>query len=228
MIGNNFKHLALLSLLVCMISPFALSSCKSEDSNKLPENDNVEHEILEIFKVEVNGSEKKPTTLSYKDIKYHRDGLVFRQDFFNVDNTLKGIELVTRENDKGISNYFAPDSTLLAIYHLVYDGDKVNKKSGYDGKSNALLRTEVYRYHPTSGAMSTKQIYDETGLLVRRFEMDQDNHGNETGVSVYSAEGIILAKETFEIVKVDAQNRWLEKWGSSDGIVKTFQRRSFK
>lgn len=224
---STHKWLLILLMVIGITLQFTLTSCKS-DKTAATTSQAVSLEILEIFKVEMDEESRKPTTLSYKDVKHSRDGKIFRQDFYDVDNTLKGVELLTREGAKGISNYYAPDSTLLSIYHLEYEGDKMTKKSGYDGQSNALLRTEVYTYNATTGHKTGKDLYDESGKLVRKIKMKQDAYGNDILVEVVSSSNQMIGQESFEITKKDNANRWLEKWGSTSGVTTTFHRRTFK
>ena len=128
-------------------------SCKS-DKKDVPRKTADSIEMLEatqfeIFNVEPTESQElKKTTLKSKDVKYHRGDLLVRQDFYQVNNTLKAFEVITKDGDKGISNYYSADSTLLAIYHLVYhpNSDLIMRREGYDGQTKELLRVETYEY----------------------------------------------------------------------------------
>lgn len=231
----NLKYLSLSTLilaglLICM-------SCKSdtktlEAKSKLPEAvaEVLEATLFEIFNVERDENEQlKKTTLKYKDVKYHRGELLVRQDFYEVDNTLKGFEVITKEKDGGVSNYYSADSTLLAIYHLAYvpGTDRIMRKEGYDGETKELLRIETYEYDEMSKEIKSKVIFDAAGAPVRKFVMGLDKFGNELTVAVMNPDGTAIANESYEIIASDKVGRWSERWGTVNGEVKTFQRRIF-
>jgi len=100
------------SALVVLLSLLALFACtNSKHISRLV--------VHEIYKVEGNDSAKKPTVLSYKDVKhYNEEGLLVQQNFYAVDNTLKAFEFIKKDGDNGVTNYYDADSNLLAIYEL--------------------------------------------------------------------------------------------------------------
>jgi len=185
---------------------------------------------LESFNVE-NAPEGEPkiTTLKYKDVKYFRGKRLVRQDFYEVDNTLKGFEVITKTGDIGVSNYYSPDSNLLAIYHLTYspNSELIVKKEGFDGQSKELLRVENFTYDLKTAAINSKTIHDASGQMVRGFVMTLDDKGNETEVKILNPDGNQVAKETYQIAKSDTEGKWLERWGKVNDVTKTFQRRTF-
>ena len=185
---------------------------------------------FEIFNVEKTDSgELKKTTLKYKDVKYHRDDLLVRQDFYQVNNTLKGYEVISKDGDKGISNYYSSDSTLLAIYNLEYQPSTnlIVRREGYDGQTKELLRIETYEYDATHKEMNTKLIFDANGVPMRKFKMTLDSQGNEKTVAVLNPDGSVIANESYEVIAKDGSGRWTERWGSLNGQVENFQRRIF-
>ncbi len=228
----NLTIAILVGLAICL-------SCKSDnkilDTNaKLPDNVSAQSQLeatkFEIFKVEPDAQTNlKPTTLKYKEVKYHRGDLLVRQDFYEVNNTLKGFEVITKEKDGGISNYYSVDSVLLAIYHLAYipGTDLVMRKEGFDGQTKDLLRIETYEYDNSTNGMKSKIIFDASGSPVRKYEMSLDDKGNEKTVAIMNPDGTAIANESYEVLASDNTGRWTERWGKVNGEVKTFQRRIF-
>lgn len=222
----------LVGLAICL-------SCKSDNKilntdPKLPLSTNQQVQLeatqFEIFNVERDADDKlKKTTLKYKEVKYHRGDLLVRQDFYEVNNTLKGFEIITKEKDGGISNYYSVDSILLAIYHLAYipGTDRIMRKEGFDGQTKELLRIETYEYDESSKEMNSKVIFDAAGTPMRKYEMNLDNNGNEKTVAIMNPDGSAIANESYELIASDDSGRWTERWGKVNGEVKTFQRRIF-
>ena len=206
-------------------------SCKSDKATPSSQTsqDILEATQFEIFNVVSKEGKRTKTTLKYKDVKYQRGNLLVRQDFYQVNNTLKAFEVITKEGDKGISNYYSKDSTLLAIYHLFYypDSDLIKRREGYDGQTKELLRVETYEYDKKHQEMNKKIILDASGALVRKFEMTFDSQGNEKNVLVLNPDDSVVAKESFEIIAKDKEGRWTERWGSLNGQIENFQRRIF-
>lgn len=217
--NNILKNL--LTLAFFGASLLSLIACKQDSSKTLTT------ETLEVFEVTGTDSSLKPSVLKYKDVKYYRGALLVAQDFYHVDNTMKGFEIIKKDGNKGISNYFSMDSTLLAIYHLEYSGDHIKKRTGYDGQTKEMLRYETYK-RDSKGNLMVKEIYDSSGRKVRSFKMALDQQGNEAEVLHLDAEDTTLQQEIFEIIKKDDKNRWLEKWGQVNGVTSSFHRRTFK
>ena len=228
----NKKYLSFGAIMLSSLIIFL--SCKSDKkdvSRKTADSiEMLEATQFEIFNVEPTESQElKKTTLKYKDVKYHRGDLLVRQDFYQVNNTLKAFEVITKDGDKGISNYYSTDSTLLAIYHLVYhpNSDLIMRREGYDGQTKELLRVETYEYDTKYKEIKSKVIYDATGSPVRKFNMSFDAQGNEKSVTVLNQDGSVVAGESFEVIARDNKGRWTERWGSLNGQVDNFQRRIF-
>ena len=99
-----------------LMSLLALYACKES-------KEAVTLVVHEIYAVEGDDESKKPTVLSYKDVKqYDFDGVMVQQNFYKVDNTLKAYEFIKKDGNKGVTNYYGADSSLLAIYELEYEG----------------------------------------------------------------------------------------------------------
>lgn len=208
-------------LLTCLLSLItALSACKdTRDTTTL--------EVHEIFHVEGNEETKKPTVLKYKDVKhYDENGFLLQQNFYEVDNSLKGYEFIHRDGEKGVTNYYSADSTLLAVYELEYANDKIVKRIAHDGQTNELLRVEIFK-HDVKGNITGKDILDDTGALSSAFTMTYDSNGNEVGYSRKDHEGKVLMQEDFKISKVNDSGKWTERWGYRNGTPSSFHRRSF-
>lgn len=197
-----------------------LQSCQQIESKNSAE-------MLEIFKVEYDGAEIKPTELRYKEIKYFRpDGKLKEHKIFSVDNKIKGFEVVNHTSDnKAISNYFSADTVLLAIYHYEYDGTQLKKKMGYDGQSKELLRIEHF-YYNAEGNRSKKEIADASDNLTQTIDSKYDGHSNELKYSSTAPDGQLLNEEQFVIKKMTDDNQWLEKIGYKNELPSSFHRRT--
>ena len=203
---------------ILLLITASLIACKQNQTT-------VEVESLEIFKVEGDNQTKKPTELSYKEVKfYDNDGYLSQQHFYSVDNKLKSYEVIKRDGNKAVSNYYDSDSTILAIYHIDLNGKNEVSRKGYDGFTKEHLRSERYTYD-ASGNRITKEILTTEDVVTRKFAFTYDAHGNQTGHSVMNTRGKVLNEEKYEIVKRDDENKWLEKWGYINGKPRSFHRR---
>ena len=207
-----------------------LLSCKTE--NPLSLSPPVSAEIMEIFNVSGSAADYKPTTLRYKDVTYMKENSIFRKDYYEVDNTLKGFEVITKEGDKGVSNYFAKDSTLLAIYHISYypGTERQWTKVAFEGSTREKLRSEEFQYHEDSDQVRLKTIYDASGKAVQETTISLDDNNNEILVSTIdlTKSARVIVEESFEILKQDENGQWLERLGKKDGVPFSYHRRSFK
>lgn len=202
----------------CLV--FAFCACK--DTQKI-----TRLEVLEIFQVEGDDSSKKPTLLKYKDVKqFDKDGLLIQQNFYEIDNSLKGYEFIKREGQKGVTNYYNSDSVLLAIYELEYVGNKISKRTGFDGATRELLRTEIYSYNK-NGRVESKSIFDQNGNISNSYKMEYDANGNEILFRMLDAKSEIRMEEKFVVSKTNKDKLWTERWGYINGTPNSFHRRSF-
>jgi len=184
-------------------------------------------EIHEIYSVQGDDQTKRPVNLLYKDVKYFDGkGHMVQRIFYNVDNTIKGVEHVQRDADKGVSNYYDQDSNLLAIYNLEYVEDNVIKRTAYDGNTKELLRIEGFAYSK-EGLKIGKSIYDSGGNIVSHYIMKHDDNHNEVAFIQLDGDNNVKAEELFTIQSTDDSNRWTERWGYRDGKPSTFHRRTF-
>ena len=211
----TFKHIILLIIIgLCTLS------C-SDDSKK-------RKEILEIFSIELSKDSVAVGNLTYKDIKYYdKDGYLYQQDFYNKFDELTGTEYIDRNKKEKHSEYFSTDSTLLSYYNLVYEYDLLKLKSAFDGKSDAFLRAEQYKYDHRGNRLE-KTILDENGQINRVYKFIYDKFGNETGFSGFDQDGKNFLIETYKITEKDDQNRWTEKWGYRDNVPYTFYKRQIE
>lgn len=183
--------------------------------------------VHEIYNVEGDETTKKPTTLRYKDSKHYDEGNnLVQQNFYEVDNTLKGYEFIKKEGAKAVTNYYDSDSNLLAIYNLNYTDNLISERVAYDGITKEILRSESYLYND-QGDRTQKTIYNPSGKLMNTFKMKYDTDGNEVEFEHLNSAGAVTSKEVFSIAKVDDQRRWLERWGYKNGEPSSFHRRSF-
>ena len=216
----NFSFCLRQTLLSTLIM-ISLLACKDGQAPVLVES-------LEIFKVEGNESNKKPTELTYKEVKFFdKENYLYQQHYYSIDNKLKGFEVIKRDGRKAVSNYYALDSTILAIYNIEYNGVHEVSRKGYDGQTKEHLRTETYSYD-TDGNRIGKEIFTSDGTLTRVFGFNHDTNGNEIGFSIRDNANNLLTQETYVITKSDDQSRWLEKWGYVNEQPKTFHRRTLK
>lgn len=192
-------------------------------SNEVPGQRMVIHEI---YQVTGDDQTKKPTVLQYKDAKLYKGDIVEQTSYFEIDNTLKSYEFVKKEGDKGITNYYSSDSTLLAIYNLEYQGDNIIKRTGYDGQSKQLLRLETFEYD-NNGNVTKKSIFNSEGQLSSFFSMAYDDNANEISFTRHGSEGQVVDKETFVISKTNKSGKWIERWGYRNERPSSFHRRTF-
>lgn len=188
----------------------------------------VKAEVLEVFSaIEVNG-ERTPDALTFKQIKYFNiDGTHFRSDFYEIDNTLKGFEVVKKDGNSGESNYFDDKEKVLAMYTLEYNEHGVVTKTGYDGQSKEHLRTEKYQYN-IKGELIQKSILDAAGKVRRIYSMRYDESGNEISLQTSAQVNGEVTSETYVITESDENSAWLEKWGYVNNEINSFHRRTFK
>jgi len=195
----KIKALSLVISIASTLGLLALYACSdSQEISRI-----VIHEIYQVDGDEVT---KKPTVLSYKDVKHYdaHDNLV-QQNFYQVDNSLKGYEFIKRTGDQGVTNYYDADSNLLAIYELEYEGNNITKRTAYDGNTKEALRVESYEYS-INDKVDTKKIFSADGTLMDLFRMKYDNDGNEIQYLRYSGK---------------------ERWGYKNEVPTSFHRRTF-
>jgi len=208
-------------LVIGLISMISLIACKQD---QIP----ITVESLEIYEVEGDDNSKKPTSLSYKEVKfYNANGYLTQQHFYSVDNKMKGFEVIRRDGNNAVSNYYNMDSTILAIYHIELDGINEISRQGYDGQTKEHLRTEIYTYD-SAGNRTGKEIRTKAGDLSRKFVFSYDSDRNQTGLSILNQMNEVLREEKYQVLKRDEQNRWLEKWGYLDDKPNSFHRRILK
>ena len=203
-----------------LMSLLALYACKES-------KEAVTLVVHEIYAVEGDDESKKPTVLSYKDVKqYDVDGVMVQQNFYKVDNTLKAYEFIKKDGNKGVTNYYGADSSLLAIYELEYEGIHILTRTAFDGQTKEKLRSESYE-RDSNGNLKVKRVFNDQGQLMDVYKMNYDKQGNEREFSKYNSEDRLLVNEKFIIVKKNAKGKWLERWGYKDDLPNSFHRRTF-
>jgi len=214
------KKSLLFNLLVCFSLLWV--SCKSDSSK-----DTQEKEMVEIYSIVLANDTTKIGKLTYKDVKFLNDeGKVVKQEYYDKEGILKGVEYIDRTKAKRHSEYYTPDSVLLSYYDLVYDMDVLTLKSAFDGSSGEFLRAEQYRYDEAGNRLE-KIILDAEGNISRVYKFVYDDHGNELGFSGFDEKGELFVMETYSITAMDDQNRWTEKWGKRDNVPWSYYKRTF-
>jgi len=207
--------------IIVLMSLLALYACTTDSKQA------VTLVVHEIYAVEGDDENKKPTVLSYKDVKqYDEDGVMVQQNFYKVDNTLKAYEFIKKDGNKGVTNYYDADSNLLAIYELEYEGIHIQTRTAFDGLTKEKLRSESYE-RDSNGNLKIKKIFNAQGQLMDVYKMNYDKQDNEREFSKYNPEDKLVANEKFIIVKKNDDGKWVERWGYKNGLPSSFHRRTF-
>lgn len=205
-------------LLICFVTiTWFIVSCKSDKKGH--------KEVLEVHSIVLLSDTVSAGQMTYKEIKYF-DGSdhLYKQEFFDKEGSLKGVEHIDRNKKTKHSQYFSADSILLSYYNLVYEYDILKLKSAFDASNDQYLRGEQYTYD-NNGKLKEKAIIDSQGIIDRVYKFAYDKHGNEIGFSVFDKNGELILLQTDKITKSDNNNRWTEKWGYRDNVPYTFSTR---
>lgn len=145
--------------------------------------------------------------------------------FYDASGAAKGRQqfLYKDRSDRPYrSEYFSPQGDLMSYYLYTYDNDGHQQEiKAYDGKTDELLRIETFEY---KGDLRTRRdIRNSNNVIQRSFHFEFDQYGNEAEMMVNSGTGDTLAIETYQIILMDADNQWIEKWGYVNDVPSTFQ-----
>jgi len=144
-----------------------------------------------------------------------RNNIVVDKTFFNQDQTVKGKEVYkyNKQNELPMgSEFYGPDGSVLSTYKYEYQDTLKSKSFAYAGTTDELLRIERFQYDPR-GNMVRKMILDENEVVQKSFMFGHDQYGNEVKMVVTDPDDNIILSETYEIVTVDENKRWIEKYG---------------
>ena len=195
----------------------ALVSCKKDSKNDI--------NTLEIYTVQTNGENYAPDTLAYYETTHKADNMIQKTEYYYSNGNLKGIEKYHYKNADTLpyeSKYYAPDDKLLSYYVLSYDkkGNKV-MSAAYDASNDELLRRETFDYD-NGGNITAKRIKNADDETQRIYRFTRDAKGNELTMNVENIDGSLVAAERYQITKLDANGKWVEKYGIVNDVPKTF------
>ncbi len=203
--------------ILLIVSTLIIGSCKQDKKGR--------KEILEVHSIKLVSDTVSAGQMTYKEIKYFdENNFLYKQEFFDKEGTLKGVEHRDRNKESKHSQYFTPDSILMSYYNLVYEYDILKLKSAFDAATDQFLRGEQYQYDE-NGNLKEKSIIDQNGIIDRVYKFAHDDHGNEVGFSVFNKEGDLILLQTDKITEKDNQQRWTEKWGYRDNVPYTYSTR---
>lgn len=195
----------------------ALVSCKKDSK--------IDIDTLEIYTVQTDGENFAPDTLAYYETSHKSDNMIQKIEYYYSNGNLKGIEKYHYKGTDTLpyeSKYYGPDDKLLSYYVLSYDkkGNKV-MSAAYDAANDELLRRETFD-HDNNGHIKAKRIKNANDETQRIYTFTRDDKGNELTMVVEDANGALVAAERYQITKLDAQGKWVEKYGIVNDVPKTF------
>jgi len=176
-------------------------------------------EIMEIHSVVEGQKENTIGDLMFSESElYSPDNKLEQKIQYNKDKSIKGIEkfLVKKlNNTPEKSKFYDGRDSLLSYYKMLYDGDKLTRKIGFDASDDAMLRIEEFEYDK-DGNRIVKYLRSSDNFLQREYNFTFDENGNETSVTTKDGSGKIIIKEYFNISQKDKEGNWVEKWGFVD------------
>jgi len=161
--------------------------------------------ITEVYKVDAGADNSYAKgSLKYMEHETFKDEVMISKTYYNEDQTVKGNDIYTFDKGKELPS-----------------GSKFYDREG-------VLRIEGFLYD-NKGNMVKKTIYNELEQKQKSFMFGHDVYGNEIEMLIIDQEDKIILKETYKIVTVDEQNRWIEKYGyvNSNPAPATFYHRRF-
>lgn len=144
-----------------------------------------------------------------------RDDVMVYKTYFNQDQSVKGKDVYQFEKDKKLpigSKFYGPNGDLLSTYKYSYVDTLKSFAHAYQGDTDELLRIEGFQYD-NKGNMVRKVIYNDKEVVQRSFLFGHDKYGNEIKMVMTDENDKQILSETYKIVTVDEQNRWVEKYG---------------
>jgi len=170
-------------------------------------------EVYEVTAGSTNEYAKGP--LKFMEHETFREDRLIQKMYYNQDQTVKGKEIFTFEKGKELpigSKFYAPDGSLLSTYKYEYQDTLKSFSYAYEGDSDELLRIEGFQYDP-KGNMVRKSIFNDKMVVQRSFLFGHDKYGNEIKMVMTDEKDQQMLSETYEIVTVDENNDWIEKYG---------------
>ena len=208
-----------------IIAGISLTSCKSDKAA-------ASTTITEVYKVDAGADNSYAKgSLKYMEHETFKDEVMISKTYYNEDQTVKGNDIYTFDKGKELpsgSKFYDREGVLLSTYKYEYVDTLRSKSFAYAGDTDELLRIEGFLYD-NKGNMVKKTIYNELEQKQKSFMFGHDVYGNEIEMLIIDQEDKIILKETYKIVTVDEQNRWIEKYGyvNSNPAPATFYHRRF-
>ena len=218
----SISRLSIGLVLLCTIVTF--QACKQEKVVK---------RTTTLYAYEVNAAAESYSAgpLRYMEASYYENGQIISKTYYNNDQTVKGKEVYTHEDNDTLpesSIYYDGQGATQATYKFTNKDNHQVQRDGYDGISGALLRQERYQYD-TAGNRVKKIIIDSENIKQRTFLFGHDAFGNETQMTILDYKDDEIASEEYEIALVDDKNRWINRWGYTKGdkYPKTFYKQMY-
>jgi hypothetical protein len=189
----------------------------------------VEH--LEIFKTTGDDKNMQAGDMTHHEATDYEGSRKKSTSYFDTNGKLKGKEIFIYETSKDTvpvkADYVDDQQKLLSYYKYVVNGNgQMVASYAFDASNHELLRVEQYYY--LKNLMTSKRIFDAQLNPSRRYAFSHDINGNEVGFQVYNAADSLVTKEEFKITKLDAHNKWVEKWGFANGKPVTLHKRKIE
>ncbi len=146
---------------------------------------------------------------------YSPDNKLEQKFQYNKDKSIKGVErfqVKMLNNTPEKSEFFDGQDSLLSYYKMLYEGENLIRKIGFDASNDAMLRIEEFEYD-ADGNRITKYLRSSDNFLQREYNFTFDEFGNEKSVTTKDGSGKIIVEEYFNISQKDKEGNWLEKWG---------------
>ncbi len=182
-------------------------------------------EILEIYDTNNEGEAYSKGALQHYESKNFKEGVHVETIFYNATGEAQGRQqfLFQEGSDNASrSEYYSPEGDLMSYYEYAYDSDGMQTEiKAYDGQNDELLRIETFQYE--GNKRTRRDIRNSNNIIQRSFHFGFDQYDNETSMTVTGSEGDTLAIETYKITLMDAENKWLEKWGFVNDVPSTYQ-----
>ena len=97
--------------------------------------------------------------------------------------------------------------------------------TAFDASNDEFLRIERYRH--VEGKRTVKEVRDINDQIQRRMEFAFDKDNNEIAVVISNAAGQDIFYERYQVSKVNADKKWVEKWGFVNDKPNSLRLRSF-
>ncbi|MEE9439088.1 MAG: hypothetical protein V3V14_08825, partial [Saprospiraceae bacterium] len=186
--------------------------------------------VTSVYEVEAAVDTYAAGKMKYMEEESFKDDRPFEKSFYKGDQTLKGKEVYQYASGSNLPNgsiYYGDKGQLLSTYKFSYVDTLKSKTMAYAGDTDELLRIETFKYD-NNGNLVVKSIYNALNQLEKSFLFSHDQYGNENLMIVTDKDDNKIATENYEIIEVDLQKRWLERYGYVNNklIPNTFYKRS--